>query len=119
MIEYTENKFKHAARTLAQRLRDAAGDAKTQLASGEKTDTAGDTNKSKKKLKPLSEKAVAVLELLKTLPEHRGMTGPKILETLDAKSIYIDQSTLTKNIIPELRHYGVKNKPRIGYYIER
>ena len=78
---------------------------------------AGDTNKPKKKLKPLSERAAAVLELLKTLPEHRGMTGPKILETLDAKSINIDQSTLTKNIIPELKSYGVKNRPRIGYYI--
>jgi len=78
---------------------------------------AGDKKKLKKK-QPLSEKASAVLELLKTLPEHRGMTGPKILETLDAKSIHIDQSTLTKNIIPELQSYGVKNKPRIGYYIE-
>jgi hypothetical protein len=79
---------------------------------------AGNTTKPKKKLKPLSEKAAAVLELLKTLPEHRGMTGPKILETLDKKNIMIDQSTLTKNIIPELKPYGVKNRPRIGYYIE-
>ena len=80
---------------------------------------AGDKKKPKKKLKPLSDKTAAVLELLKTLPEHRGMTGPKILETLDARSIHIDQSTLTKNIIPELRPHGVKNKPRIGYYIVR
>nr|NIP28945.1 hypothetical protein [Phycisphaerae bacterium]NIR63646.1 hypothetical protein [candidate division Zixibacteria bacterium]NIP56417.1 hypothetical protein [Phycisphaerae bacterium]NIS54868.1 hypothetical protein [Phycisphaerae bacterium]NIU13733.1 hypothetical protein [candidate division Zixibacteria bacterium] len=47
----------------------------------------GETNKPKKKLKPLSEKAAAVLAILETLPEHKAMTGPKILEALDKKNI--------------------------------
>ena len=86
---------------------------------GQNSGKARERKKPKKKLKPLSEKAAAVLELLKTVPEHRGMIGPKILEALDKKNILIDQSTLTKNIIPELKPYGVKNRPRIGYYIEQ
>jgi hypothetical protein len=69
---------------------------------------------------PLSQKTLAVLKLLKTIPEGEAMTGPKILETLDKKNIYIDQSTLTKIIIPELRlYYGVKNRRRIGYYLRK
>ncbi len=44
--------------------------------------------------------------------------GPKILKEIDDKNIIIDQSTLTKSIIPALKPHGVKNKPRIGYYIE-
>jgi len=67
---------------------------------------------------PLSDKALAVLNLLQELSPHQGLTGPKILEKLDNKNILIDQSTLTKSIIPALKPYGVKNKPRIGYYIE-
>jgi hypothetical protein len=75
------------------------------------------TPKSKKLL---SEKATAVLELLKTLPEHKGLTGNKIIEALSQENIFIDQSTLTKNIIPVLKKdYGVKNQPRIGYYIAK
>jgi len=82
---------------------------------------AGDTNKPKKKLKPLSANAAAVYELLKALLEYKAMKGREILKALENQnpSIFIDQSTLTKNIIPELKPYGVKNRPRIGYYIER
>lgn len=97
-----------------QRKKDEPSTAEQKL-----SEAGEETKKHKKELKPLSEKAAAVLELLKTAPEHRGMTGPKILEALDKKNILIDQSTLTKNIIPELKPYGVKNRPRIGYYIEQ
>ena len=67
---------------------------------------------------PLSNKARAVLNLLQELPPNQALTGPKILKELDDKKIIIDQSTLTKSIIPALKPHGVKNKPRIGYYIE-
>jgi hypothetical protein len=77
-----------------------------------------DKKKPKKKL-PLSEKAAAVYELLKALPEYKGLTGEKILEKLEKQNppIIFDHSTLTKNIIPELHPYGVKNKRGAGYYI--
>jgi hypothetical protein len=33
---------------------------------------------------------------------------------------YLDASTLTRRIMPLLKdHYGVKNKPRVGYYIDQ
>jgi hypothetical protein len=91
----------------------------TAVAQGE--NEAGNAGKPKKKLKPLSANAAAVYELLKALLEYKAMKGREILKALENQnpSIFIDQSTLTKNIIPELRPYGVKNKPRIGYYIER
>lgn len=67
--------------------------------------------------KPLSDKTIAVLDLLKELRPNTGLTGPKILKKLYDKNIIFDQSTLTKSIIPALKPYGVKNKPRIGYYL--
>jgi hypothetical protein len=80
-----------------------------------------DRKKSKKKLKPLSAKVAAVYELLKALPEHRGLTGREILEKLEKQNppIIFDQSTLTKNIIPELHPYGVRNKRGAGYFINK
>ena len=68
-------------------------------------------------LGPLSDNAAAVLDILKKLPADRALTGPKIIEKLADESIFIDQSTLTKSIIPALKAHGVKNKPRIGYYL--
>jgi hypothetical protein len=88
---------------------------------GQNSGKAGGTKTVAKKLKkPISDKAAAVYELLKTMPEHRGLTGRKIIEELSKKNIFIDQSTLTKNIIPILKKdYGVKSQPRIGYYIAK
>jgi len=67
----------------------------------------------------LSEKASAVLEILLALPSYRGMTGRQILLALDRLEppIHIDQTTLTKRVIPELKPYGIENKPKIGYRI--
>jgi len=67
---------------------------------------------------PLSDKALAVLHLLQEQPPYQGLTGPQILKKLDDKKIIISQSALTKSIIPALKPHGVKNKPRIGYYIK-
>lgn len=68
---------------------------------------------------PLSENQAAVYELLKELPKHKAMIGKEILKKLEDKIIIIDQSTLTKNIIPALRPYGIKNKRGVGYYIDK
>ncbi len=45
------------------------------------------------------------------------MTGPEILDALVEQDVIIDQSTLTQKIIPELKPYGLRNKPRVGYHI--
>ena len=68
---------------------------------------------------PLSDKALAVLNLLQNLPPNQGLTGSKIIDKLSKQYIFLDQSTITKSIIPALKPHGVKNKPRIGYYIEK
>ncbi len=67
---------------------------------------------------PLSDKALGVLNLLKHLSANKALTGRQILDELSKKNVFLDQSTLTKSIIPALKPHGVKNKPRIGYYIE-
>lgn len=67
---------------------------------------------------PLSDKALGVLNLLKHLSANKALTGRQIIDELSKKNVFLDQSTLTKSIIPALKPHGVKNKPRIGYYIE-
>jgi len=86
------------------------------LASKQPTEASG---KAETKQEPLSDNQASVYDLLKTLPEHKALTGKEILHQLEDKGIIIDQSTLTKNIIPALRPYGVKNKRGAGYYISK
>lgn len=68
---------------------------------------------------PLGHSAAAVYEELLKLPVHRGLTGPDLLDALSKRDppVLIDQSTLTSRLVPELRPYGIENKPRVGYYI--
>lgn len=74
----------------------------------------------KKNKEPLSNSANAVLDLLKQLKPNHALTGPEILKELDKQNIFIDLSTLTSRIMHILKKsYGVKNTPRIGYYIPR
>ena len=81
---------------------------------GRDSDPPGDTPTD---LPPLSENAVKVREILLGLPPDQALTGPKLLDVLATQDVFIDQGTLTKRIIPELKPYGVQNKPRVGYYI--
>lgn len=69
----------------------------------------------------LTDMAAAVLELLRSLPEHRALKGYEIIDRIEKeKEIIISPSTLTKDIIPVLKeHYGVENAPRKGYYIRK
>ncbi len=76
----------------------------------------------KRKKPPLLGNDMTVLKLLENLPERKGLTGKEILQVLDKKEIFIDQSTLTKSIIPRLQHNGYRIKNRrdgAGYYIEK
>jgi len=77
--------------------------------------------RKKRQRPPLPDNDIAVLELLENLPERKGLTGRQIFQMLDEKKIYVDQSTLTKSIIPRLRRngYNVKNNRNgAGYYIK-
>jgi hypothetical protein len=69
---------------------------------------------------PLSVPERAVLAIIKALPPGTGITGPKILEKLAQQqpAIYLEQSTLTSQIIPVLKkHHGVLNRQNVGYYV--
>ncbi len=73
------------------------------------------------KCPPLTDRAAAVLDLLKKLPKGRALTCPAIVDALNnlCPPVLIDESTLTKDIIPPLKEYHcVKNKRRVGYYID-
>jgi hypothetical protein len=66
--------------------------------------------------KPLTSAAACAYEILLALPPYRGLTGPELLAEMDRKGANIDQSTLTKRIIPQLKQLGLQNRRRVGYY---
>jgi len=67
--------------------------------------------------KPLGEIPALLYEHLLTLPEHKAMNGPAILEWLAKKSHVVSEDTFYKDILPVLEPYGLMNKKRIGYHI--
>jgi hypothetical protein len=65
---------------------------------------------------PLTAHEQAVLEVIKKHPD--GIQGGKILSILAKRGRVLDQSTLTRHIIPKLRDwYRVRNRRGVGYYI--
>jgi len=67
---------------------------------------------------PLGGNAGLLFEKLITLPEHKGMTGRQITDWLqNDHDTIIDESRVAKELVPALKPYGIKNTPRIGYYI--
>jgi len=68
----------------------------------------------------LTSKQCAVLAILKSLPTEKAILGKDIVAKLMAQRIITSEDYLRSNIIPTLKkHYGVQNKPRIGYYIKQ
>jgi hypothetical protein len=67
---------------------------------------------------PLSDKELQVLKIIKA--QSRAITGPGIIKAIARSTNFIvEQSTLTRHIIPKLKKwYGVKNRPGVGYYWE-
>jgi hypothetical protein len=79
--------------------------------------TVKDAVKAKACRKPLTPDAGQLYEMLCSLPEHKAMTGPKILDWFsEVHGRFIDQGALNK-ILKSLRPYGLDNARRIGYYI--
>jgi hypothetical protein len=67
---------------------------------------------------PLSDTEQKVLDEIKSQVPGTGITGAKICRHLADKGFPIDQSTLTRHIIPKLKaSHGVENRPGVGYYI--
>jgi len=70
------------------------------------------------KREPLTEKAKLVYEKLKGLQKHEAMTGPAILNWFSAEhDLEIDSATLRSSYLKPLKAYGLKNKPKVGYYL--
>jgi len=70
-------------------------------------------------LQPLTQKAKLIYEKLNTLQPYEAMTLPKIQDWLySTHRIDLDEGTW-KNIRKELIPYGLKNRPRVGYDIEK
>jgi hypothetical protein len=66
---------------------------------------------------PLGKNGRLLYRKLCALPEDEAMTNPEILDWFAGKKLFIDAGALTKDILPPLRPYGLKNTPRIGYSI--
>ena len=69
---------------------------------------------------PLTNRERDVLKLLCSLEPNKAMIGPKIADILTKKTdeYTMYNSDLTSKIIPKLKKVGVRNKKRIGYFIE-
>jgi hypothetical protein len=68
----------------------------------------------------LTEYQKDVLRLIRSVPPDEGITGRAIVEAMFNSGKQITQGSLTKHIIPILKqHYGVKNKPRVGYFCKK
>jgi len=46
------------------------------------------------------------------------MTRPQILDKLAEERCFMDEGTFQRHM-KELQPYGVKNKPRVGYYFAK
>lgn len=66
----------------------------------------------------LGEVAGWIYEKLKSLPEHQAMILPQIADWLaNEKNHILDEDTIRKNHLKQLKPYGLQHKKRIGYYI--
>jgi hypothetical protein len=73
----------------------------------------------KQPAQPLTEKARLIYKKLLILEQHEAMTLPEIQDWFyKTKEKDLDEGTW-KDIRKELIPYGLKNKPRVGYYIEK
>ncbi|HEX4796173.1 MAG TPA: hypothetical protein VH370_20455, partial [Humisphaera sp.] len=66
---------------------------------------------------PIGKNARLLYEKLLSLPQHQAMITSEILDWFMSQKIIISEDVLRKEILPQLNLYGIKNKPRIGYFI--
>lgn len=84
-----------------------------------------DVQKAINRKPPLSNCAAMIYEKLRSLPSHKGMTTPEIQEWFydqtrrdEGAGKNLDEGTW-KRYRKKLESYGLKNAPRIGYFIEK
>ncbi len=69
---------------------------------------------------PLAERQRLIYEKLESLHPHEAMTGPQLLDWLSQKhDIELDEKTFRRYMKLLKEKYGVKNKPRTGYYLPK
>ena len=88
---------------------------KSALNEGEK-----ELSKKIQQKQPVSKRARVIHSKLIGFNSLEAMTTPQLLDWLSEKprNDNIDEKTLRK-ALDELKPYGLKNKPRIGYYIQK
>ena len=70
---------------------------------------------------PLTDNERAVYKLIDGQPPGEGIIGKQIVAKLEhlQPPIFIEQSTLTRHIIPSLRkHHDIPNRRGVGYYTQ-
>jgi len=71
-----------------------------------------------KQAEPLSKNAEIVYDILDKLPPHKALTVPEILDRVsETHGKQWDEKELYDRVFPQLKQWGLKNKPRIGYWI--
>jgi len=71
---------------------------------------------------PLPKTAKMIHDKLLSLPDGKAMLGEELLNWLGEKKqgyLNISQPTLQSHHLALLKPYGLMNKPRVGYYINR
>jgi hypothetical protein len=65
---------------------------------------------------PLSERARLFYDKLASLKPQEALTLPRLLNGLPAS---ISEAVFYRDLKPELEAWGMRNKPKVGYYLER
>jgi hypothetical protein len=65
----------------------------------------------------LTNTAKAVLAIIKARPKGKGISGKEIIKELQKQGIELEESTLRRSIIPELKLHGVENHRARGGYL--
>lgn len=66
---------------------------------------------------PLSSLGAATWDLLLELPEDRPLTSEAIVHRLEKRGVLCESSQLRHELRGSLRSRGVRNQPRLGYFI--
>ncbi len=100
---------------------DAPGKTATGTSIPEQAEEKKNRGKTKRQPPPLTDKEEAVLTIITKQPKGKGITGKCIIAELSRQGIELEQSTLTRHIIPKLKKkpYEVKNRPNVGYYVSK
>lgn len=68
---------------------------------------------------PLTELEALVLEVIREQPPGQAITGKAIVAALAKRGVLIEQSTLTRHLLPKLKQdHGVRNRRGVGYFIQ-